>query len=246
MEASKEIVTQEERTLVTKQDVDDWLFGSDTKLTEKQKALFYQVCLTSQLNPVKREVHAVAFGNNFNIITGYEVYLKRAERTGRLDYWKATVEKRDNEWVGICTVKRTDRTEPTTIEAWFNEYNQGNKMWKEKPRTMIRKVAIAQAFRMSFPDDLGGLPYTSDEITIDGEIVPPPKEISKPEKPKLKTPKPDPLKDRIAKCIQAWEPLGYSLEELESLAEIPVEEWTTETLTWLGAEWKKEKARQES
>lgn len=184
MEASRELaVREEERPLVTKKDVDDWLFGSGTKLTEQQKSLFYQVCLTNQLNPIKREVYAIPYGNNFNIITGYEVYLKRAERTGNLDGWEASVETKGGELIGKCTVWRKDRSHPTTIEAWFNEYNQNNNMWKTKPRTMIRKVAVAQAFRMAFPDELGGLPYTSDEIVIEGEIITPKTHEKPPEAP---------------------------------------------------------------
>jgi phage recombination protein Bet len=172
MEASRELIKIAEPQL-TQKDLDNWLMGSDTKLNDKQKALFYQVALSFQLNPVKREIYAIAYGNNFNIITGYEVYLKRAERTGNLEWWDAGVKKDGTEWVGYCTVKRRDRTQPTTIEAWFSEYNQNNAIWKSKPRTMIRKVAIAQAFRMSFPDELGGMPYTSDEMgdVVQAEVV---------------------------------------------------------------------------
>ena len=36
-------------------------------------------------------------------------------------------------------------------------------MWKEKPKTMIRKVAIVQTFREAFPDELGGL-YSEEEM----------------------------------------------------------------------------------
>jgi len=158
-------------TAVTRKDIDDWLMGSGTKLTEQQKALFYQISSSFNLNPAKREIYAIPYGSGFNVIVGFEVYLKRAERSGMLEWWEATVEKRGDEWVGTCTIKRTDRSKPTTIEAWFNEYNQGNNMWKTKPRTMIRKVAIAQAFRMLFSDELGGMPYTSDETSVAPEMV---------------------------------------------------------------------------
>src|SRR5574343_1410571 len=156
---------------VTKADIDAWLFGSGTKLTEPQKALFYQISLAHNLNPAKREIYAIPYGSNFNVIVGYEVYLKRAERTGILEWWEAGVKKEGQEYIGFCTIKRKDRLKETTIEAWFNEYNQGNAMWKNKPRTMIRKVAIAQAFRMVFPDELGGLPYTADEMEVNGHVI---------------------------------------------------------------------------
>ena len=36
---------------------------------------------------------------------------------------------------------------------------------------MIKKVAIAQGFRLCFSDELGGMPYTADEINSDIQIV---------------------------------------------------------------------------
>ena len=45
-----------------------------------------------------------------------------------------------------------------------------NKFWASKPITMIKKVAISQAFRLAFPDEFDGLPYTSDEV-VDQERV---------------------------------------------------------------------------
>lgn len=39
------------------------------------------------------------------------------------------------------------------------------------PKFMLRKVAIAQGFRLCFPDELGEMPYTADEIT-EGVVVP--------------------------------------------------------------------------
>ena len=32
---------------------------------------------------------------------------------------------------------------------------------------MIKKVAMSQGFRLCFPDELGGIPYTQEEITED-------------------------------------------------------------------------------
>jgi hypothetical protein len=66
MEASKSLAVAE-TVKVTKDDLDQWLFGSGTKLTEQQKNLFYQIAITNNLNPVKREVYAIAYGSNFNI-----------------------------------------------------------------------------------------------------------------------------------------------------------------------------------
>ena len=59
---------------------------------------------------------------------------------------------------------RKDRAHPTREEVFFDEYNKGNDMWIQKPRTMLKKVAIVSAFRKAFPFDFGGMPYTNDEL----------------------------------------------------------------------------------
>ena len=41
-----------------------------------------------------------------------------------------------------------------------------NSQWSKKPATMIRKVALVQALREAFPEDLGGL-YASEEVGVD-------------------------------------------------------------------------------
>jgi phage recombination protein Bet len=213
---AKDLIKASEVGVVTRKDIDDWLMGSGTKLTEQQKALFYQISSSFNLNPAKREIYAIPYGSGFNVIVGYEVYLKRAERTGMLEWWEATVEKRDDEWVGTCTIKRTDRSKPTTIEAWFNEYNQNNTMWKTKPRTMIRKVAIAQAFRMIFSDELGGMPYTSDETSVDPTTVEllSVETVAPPETPALDT----------SKFDRAVKKLKWPAETISRL-----EKWLTDT-----------------
>ena len=35
---------------------------------------------------------------------------------------------------------------------------------------MTKKVAMAQAFRLCFPDEFGGMPYTNDEIVNDDAV----------------------------------------------------------------------------
>lgn len=136
---------------------------------------FIEICQTLHLNPFLREVYAVPYFDNkrqcynLTIITGYEVYLKRAMRTGLLNGWKTVVEKFGNDTKAICTIHRKDWEMPFVHEVLLSEYDQHNSMWKSKPMTMLKKVAEAQAFRKCFPDELGGMPYTQDEIP-QGEV----------------------------------------------------------------------------
>jgi hypothetical protein len=64
----------------------------------------------------------------------------------------------------IVEIHREGWKSPFMHEVYLDEYAQDNQMWADKPRTMLKKVATAQAFRLCFPDEMGGMPYTSDEL----------------------------------------------------------------------------------
>ena len=146
--------------------------GLVDKLTEVEKQTFLEIAKAYNLNPFKREIYAAKYGDTLSIITGYEVYLKRSERLGLLDGWE--VETRgsleNNDLRAVVTVYRKDRTHPFRWEASYKECVQNtkegkpNKFWRDKPEFMTKKVAIAQAFRLCFSDELGGMPYTKDEM----------------------------------------------------------------------------------
>ena len=53
---SNELVKQESQAIatITEQAIKDFLFGSETKLTEEQKVLFIQTAKMFNLNPFKR------------------------------------------------------------------------------------------------------------------------------------------------------------------------------------------------
>ncbi len=163
--------------------IEDFLFTTETKLTEQHKKLFLNLAVRNQLDPFKREIYAIPYevGGKIqlSIVTGYEVYLKRAERSGKLDGWKCWTEGESDKLKAIIEIKRKDWSQPFRHEVLLKEYDLGYKIWKSKPQTMIKKVAMAQAFRLCFPDELGGMPYTADEIDthieIDTTPIEPPK-----------------------------------------------------------------------
>ena len=76
---------------IPKQMILDYLiaFGLASQLTEPEKLQFIEIAQAFKLNPFKREIHVAVYGEGeyrrLSIITGYEVYLKRAERPGKLD-----------------------------------------------------------------------------------------------------------------------------------------------------------------
>ncbi len=145
--------------------------GMTKKLTQGEKAQYLEICKAFQLNPFKREIHVSKYGDNFSVITGYEVYIKRAERSGLLRGWKVetTGKVSDNSLKAKITIYREGWDFPFEHEVYYEEYVQRtrdgvpNRFWREKPVTMIKKVAMAQGFRLCFSDELGGMPYTADE-----------------------------------------------------------------------------------
>lgn len=144
----------------------EWLTatGNLQKFTENEKKQFCDICQAYGLNPIKKEVYGIKYGNQFNLIVGYESYIKRAERSGQLNGWKCEIVGSGNNMKAILTIWRKDWAQPFTHEVYFEEYNTNQNLWKSKPRTMLKKVAIAQGFRMCFSEELGGMPYTADEL----------------------------------------------------------------------------------
>ena len=150
--------------------------GLTTKLTAPEKTAYLNIAKAMNLNPFKREIHVSKYGENMSIITGYEVYIKRAERTGQLDGWHATTtgSVTAGDLKATVTIYRKDRSHPFIWEALYEECVQKTnagvvtKFW-QKAAFMTKKVAISQAFRLCFSDELAGMPYTSDEISVHTE-----------------------------------------------------------------------------
>lgn len=155
---------------------------------EKELYMALGVVKSLNLNPFTREVHLIKYNNadKLSIIVGYEVYLKRAERTGKLDGWKSGIdEKAGTAWVEIL---RKDWKEPFRWEVSLTEFDKKQATWKQMPSFMGKKVAIAQGFRMAFPDELGGLPYTQEEY-VAYDIIPDTEEVQRVEgKPVVEKP----------------------------------------------------------
>lgn len=149
---------------VTDEVISDYLSNLGNKLTTYHRKQFINICKQFNLSPFAREIYGIPYGDNFNIIVGYEVYLKRAETSGQLAGWRAWTEGEGANTKGCVEISRKDWEKPFYHEVYLEEYDQKNSMWKSKPRTMIKKVAIAQGFRMAFPVELGGIPYTADEL----------------------------------------------------------------------------------
>jgi phage recombination protein Bet len=202
--------------------------GMANNLTKGEFEQFVEIAQGFGLNPFKREIYANKYGNNFSVIVGYETYIKRAERSGLLSGWSVKTDgtvnfqkPKESTLRAEITIHRRDFQHPFIHEVYFSEYfgttKDGvlNKFWGSKPMTMIKKVAMAQGFRLCFSDELGGMPYTAEELnTMDADHVviedKPKRTSSKYEQKKEITievePTPETLKDEInifAKAIGA-------------------------------------------
>lgn len=62
-----------------------------------------------------------------------------------------------------CIVKRRSSRKYTYVMVTMSEYNLCQGLWKDKPETMIKKVAEAQAVRQAFQEVLAGT-YSDAEI----------------------------------------------------------------------------------
>lgn len=196
------------------QEASKYLESLGCNISESHKHQFLNICRNFGLNPFLREIYAVPYGNNFNVIVGYEVYLKRAELSGRLGGWKAWCENKGGELKGCVEITRKDWNAPFYHEVSFNEYTSGKNLWLSKPETMIKKVAIAQGFRMCFPCELGGIPYISEELDAQ-ENAP---KIKKAEAEQVKIPQSDEV--NLAKTLMdTLNGLGLGVLEIKRFCE---------------------------
>lgn len=167
--------------------------GIAKSLTREERLQFVEIAQAYQLNPFKREIYCNTYGKGeyrtTSIITGYEVYIKRAERTGKLNGYKVDISGsiKENNLTATITIFRKDWGHPFQHEVYFEEVCQKtrdgrlNSIWSKMPKFMTKKVAIAQGFRLCFSDELGGMPYTADELpaeektatvqTVEAEVI---------------------------------------------------------------------------
>ena len=146
----------------------DYLKQTNSNLSPNEQAQFIAISCAFGLNPYKKEVYPIAYGQGnsrkLSIIVGYEVYLKRAESYKQYDGYVVEWEGNGADLRAKCTVYRKDRNHPTVSTVWLREYTQNNSMWNTKPHVMLEKVAIATALRRAFPVEMGGMPYIADEL----------------------------------------------------------------------------------
>lgn len=143
--------------------------GNANLVTEQEIMMFLRLCQYQKLNPFLREAYLIKYGSSVpaTIVTGKETFLKRAKKNPAYKGHEAGT-KNDGQ-IGWAKVYVDGYQVPIYIEVDYTEYvgkkgdGSVNRMWKSKPNTMLRKVALVQALREAFPDDFGGM-YSPEEI----------------------------------------------------------------------------------
>lgn len=170
--------------------VRNYLVNGNGNITDQEVAYFMNLCKYQKLNPLTKEVYLIKYGSSpATIVTGKDAMTKRAMRnpsyagqqagvivlnkeTRELTYRQGALVLEGESLVGgWAKVYVKGYQIPIESAVSFTEYvqmkdGQPNSMWRSKPGTMIRKVALVQALREAFPEDLGGL-YDSSEMGVD-------------------------------------------------------------------------------
>lgn len=179
---------------LTPETVKNYLVSGDKdRVTMQEVVMFMNLCKFNGLNPWLKEAYLIKYGSEpATIVAGKEAFMKRAEGNaefngyeagiillnteGELVYRKGSF-KLPNETLvgGYAEVFRKDREhsyrEEVTLDDYIGKKKDGGatKIWREKPSTMIRKVALVHALREAFPGTIGGM-YSAEEQGVDEPI----------------------------------------------------------------------------
>lgn len=168
--------------------VQEYIVGTEAKITNQEFKLFTELCKVRKLNPFLREAYLIKYKDNqpAQIVVGKDAILKRAvlnpqydgmesgiivqKEDGSVEERKGTFKLGDEQLVGAwARVFRKDWTHPTYASVSFLEVAQKksdgslNSNWSTKGATMVEKVAKVRALRETFVEDLGGM-YEAEEV----------------------------------------------------------------------------------
>ena len=197
-----EIISTEDTTPAEAQNPKElalsYLKSMGLNIPEQFQTQFIEIAAAMKLNPFLNEIHAISYntkeGPVFKCVTGYMVYIKRAERSGKLNGWEVSSANVGGQMVSTVTIYRKDWEKPFRHSVRFNEVAQWgpdgqlSKLWRKMPAFMCEKACISQGFRLCFPDELAGMPYTKEELPEGVMLgaVQPEKQIEGPEIPEQK------------------------------------------------------------
>lgn len=167
--------------------VNKYLVSGKGKCSEQETMMFIALCKYRGLNPFLREAYLIKYSDSSpaSMVVGKEAFAKRAAKNPK--YRGHTTGISEDGKVAWAEVYMEGYTVPVRCEVdydeyvgtkdeWVNGQNTGrkivNSMWASKPKTMLKKVALCQAWREAMPEDFGGM-YGAEEInTVNAETLP--------------------------------------------------------------------------
>ena len=148
--------------------------GDADKVTDQEVQMFLSLCKFEQLNPFLKDVYLIKFGTApATMVTAKKVFMKRAARNPK--YQGHEVGMADDGQSAWAKVYVEGHVVPVTVEVDLDEY-VGKKqngtitdMWQKKKKTMLKKVALVQALREAFPEDVGNM-YVAEEFQSNNPV----------------------------------------------------------------------------
>lgn len=171
--------------------VREFLVNGNGAVTDQEVTFFIHLCKGQGLNPFLKEAYLIKYGDRqpATMVVSKEAFMRRAEKNeaydgneagvivldqqGNVLYRRGTFYNKNTEQLlgGWAEVYKKGISHPIYIDVNIDEYmgkkNDGtpNSTWASKPSTMIRKVALVQALREAFPNDLNQM-YTEEEMNV--------------------------------------------------------------------------------
>lgn len=168
--------------------VQEYIVGTEAKITNQEFKLFTELCKVRKLNPFLREAYLIKYSDKqpAQIVVGKDAILKRAvlnpnydgiesgiivqKEDGSIEERQGTFRLGNEQLVGgWARVFRKDWSHPIYASVSFSEVAQKtssgsyNSNWSNKGATMVEKVAKVRALRETFVEDLGGM-YEAEEV----------------------------------------------------------------------------------
>ncbi|MFZ8787808.1 RecT family recombinase, partial [Thermocrinis sp.] len=115
------------------------------------------------LDPLKKEAHLVPYGGRVQLVISYLEYVRRAEKSGKLNGWETKIGKDELGEYAEVVIHRRDWEHPFKWRVYLDEVKRDTPSWRAMPLFMLRKTAIAQGFRLAFPQENQELPEEPEE-----------------------------------------------------------------------------------
>ncbi len=213
----------------------DYLVAGNGTVTDQEVVMFLSLCKFQHLNPFIREAYLIKYGTSpATVVVGKDVLLKRAMRSEKFGGLSAGVivvnanneiEEREGTFVlpdenlvgGWAKVIIKGYEVPFYSSVSMKEYSTGKSNWLTKPATMIRKVAMAQALREAFPEEMSAL-YEQEEVREVSDIQLDTTPVNVPDEPSEVAK----VKEPVQTVAKAAEPTQGAQESIDNIMFPPI------------------------